>query len=145
MIGKGEDRPNTTPVTPRARILLVDDYRDALDMWGIYLRSCGYDVLTAADGLAAVSIALEARPDVCVLDLDLPGLTGIEAARTLREAPATSRTILVAATGYSHAALLDEARQAGFESILVKPCEPTRLVEEIERLLEARRAAAGSE
>jgi CheY-like chemotaxis protein len=56
----------------RRRILLVDDYRDALEMWGFYLRACGYEVLTATDGLQAVAAAQESRPDVIVLDLDLP-------------------------------------------------------------------------
>jgi len=126
-----------------ARILLVDDYRDALEMWGLYLRSFGYEVFTADDGLAALEIALAEHPDVIILDLDLPGITGFEAARRLRELPATSATPLIAATGYSQAKQLDEARRAGFDVVLVKPCDPAMLVQEIERTLnEARNKPA---
>jgi CheY-like chemotaxis protein len=119
----------------QAKILLVDDYHDALDMWGVYLRSCGYDVLTAADGLVALEIATSQLPDLIVLDLDLPGITGYEAARRLRSGLSTARIPLIAATGFSHVRQLDEARESGFDAVLVKPCDPTTLVGEIERVL----------
>jgi CheY-like chemotaxis protein len=118
------------------RILLVDDYPDALEIWGLYLRSLGYEVATADDGLKAVEQAHQLVPDIIVLDLELPGITGFEAAIRLRQAPETSEIPLIAATGYSHSKQLDQARDCGFDSIVVKPCEPAALVAEIERLLE---------
>lgn len=117
------------------RILLVDDYPDALEIWGLYLRSLGYDVETADDGLKAVQQAHAHLPDIIVLDLELPGITGFEAAVRLRAADDTKDIPLIAATGYSHAKQLDQARQCGFDSIVLKPCEPSALVAEIERLL----------
>jgi CheY-like chemotaxis protein len=125
-----------------SRILLVDDYRDALEMWGLYLRACGYEVFTSADGLDAMRIAVAELPDVIILDLDLPGISGYEAARRLRELPATAKIPLIAATGYSHAQQLDEAYRVGFNTILVKPCEPSTLVQEIERILSKTQPAA---
>jgi CheY-like chemotaxis protein len=119
----------------QTRILLVDDYVDALEMWALYLRSRGYGVLTAGDGLKAVEMAAEYLPDLIILDLDLPGITGIEAARRLRGLSKTARIPLIAATGYSHVKQLDEAHDAGFAAVLVKPCEPAALVKEIERVL----------
>jgi CheY-like chemotaxis protein len=122
--------------TPFAKhILIVDDYADALDIWAIYLRSRGFQVSTAADGLTAVAKAEELIPDLVVLDLELPGLTGFEAAKRLRANPATAQIPLIAATGYSHARQLDLARQSGFDAVVVKPCDPDHLVHEIERLL----------
>jgi CheY-like chemotaxis protein len=121
------------------RILLVDDYPDALEIWGLYLRSLGYEVDTADDGLAAVEQAHRVVPDIIVLDLELPGITGFEAAVRLRESPKTAAIPLIAATGYSHVTQLDQARDCGFDSIVVKPCEPATLVAEIERLLEVAR------
>jgi CheY-like chemotaxis protein len=115
------------------RILLVDDYPDALEMWGLYLRSLGYDVATADDGLTAFEMALAIVPDVIVMDLELPGITGFEAARRLRQDARTSGVPLIAATGYSHVKQLDQARSAGFDSIIIKPCDPGVLVAEIER------------
>jgi two-component system OmpR family response regulator len=126
----------------QTRILLVDDYVDALEMWALYLRSRGYDVLTASDGLKAVEMAGEFLPDVIILDLDLPGITGFEAARRLRNLPNTAQIPLIAATGYSHVKQLDEAHGAGFAAVLVKPCEPAALVKEIERVLATPHRAA---
>ncbi|HUE89058.1 MAG TPA: response regulator [Vicinamibacterales bacterium] len=120
---------------PPARILLVDDYPDALDIWGLYLRAQGYAVETAADGLSAVEQAHRWRPDIIVLDLELPGITGFEAAVRLRQSARTRRIPLIAATGYSQVKQLERARESGFDSIVVKPCEPAALVAEIERLL----------
>ena len=119
----------------RKHILIVDDYADALDIWAIYLQSMGYRVSTAADGPSAVAKAEELLPDLIVLDLELPGLTGFEVARRLRDTPGTSAIPLIAATGYSHARQLDMARQSGFDAVVVKPCDPDLLVQEIERLL----------
>jgi CheY-like chemotaxis protein len=116
----------------------VDDYPDALEIWGLYLRSLGYEVVTAEDGLSAVEKAHGSRPDVIVLDLELPGISGFEAAIRLREADDTKRIPLIAATGYSHVKQLDQARDSGFDSIVIKPCEPAALVAEIERLLDTR-------
>ena len=120
---------------PPKRILLVDDYPDALEIWGLYLRSLGYDVETAEDGLSAVEQAHRQVPDIIVLDLELPGISGFEAAVRLRQAPDTRDIPMIAATGYSHARQLNQARECGFDSIVVKPCEPAALVAEIDRLL----------
>jgi CheY-like chemotaxis protein len=121
---------------PQKRILLVDDYPDALEIWGLYLRSLGYQVETADDGLAALEQAHKHLPDIIVLDLELPGITGFEAAVRLRQAPDTAAIPLIAATGYSHVRQLNQARDSGFDSIVIKPCEPAALVGEIERLLQ---------
>jgi CheY-like chemotaxis protein len=119
----------------RTRILLVDDYPDALEIWGLYLRSLGYDVVLADDGLKAVAMARLTKPDVIVLDLELPGITGFEAAARLRNDRETASIPLIAATGYSHGFFLDRARESGFDAIVLKPCEPSALAAEIERLL----------
>lgn len=116
-------------------ILIVDDYADALDIWSIYLQSIGYRVSTAADGLRGVSLAEDLLPDLMVLDLELPGLTGFEAATRLRAGTRTKDIPLIAVTGYSHARQLEMARQVGFDAVVVKPCDPDHLVQEIERLL----------
>lgn len=125
------------------RILLVDDYPDALEIWGLYLRSLGYDVITAADGLRAVEQAREHRPDVIVLDLELPGITGFEAAERLRRSPETERIPLIAATGYSHRQQLDRAHACGFDAVVIKPCDPSALVAEIERLIDDAQGRGG--
>ena len=122
-------------MTAGKHILIVDDYQDALDIWALYLRSLGYQVSTASDGAAALDQAQRLLPDLVVLDLELPRLSGMDVARQLRANPDTQCIPLIAATGYSHARQLEAARDAGFDHIVVKPCEPDALVEEIQRLL----------
>jgi two-component system, cell cycle response regulator DivK len=116
-------------------ILIVDDYADALDIWARYLRALGYRVSTAADGAEAIAQAERLLPDLIVLDLELPRVSGFDVARRLRNNPETQFIPLIAATGYSRVQQLDRARQAGFGHIVIKPCDPDNLVEEIERLL----------
>ena len=117
------------------RVLLVDDYPDALEIWSMYLQLCGYEVLTAEDGKKAVDLAVSVHPDIIVMDLELPGITGFEAARRLRARPDTEQIPMIAATGYSHAHQLDEAQESGFDLIMIKPCDPSVLASEIEKLL----------
>ena len=127
-------------MTGARTVLIVDDYLDALDVWAIYLGTEGFRVLTASTGRQALSTASAERPDLIVLDLDLPDLSGFEVARELRSRPATRDIPLIAATGYSHAVQQDQARESGFDAVLVKPCDPDTLVAEIHRLLTAHRA-----
>jgi CheY-like chemotaxis protein len=121
--------------THGTHVLVVDDYPDALEIWAIYLRSLGYRVSMAADGAEAIEQAERLRPDIIVLDLELPGVSGFEAARRIRSLPETEHIPLIAATGYSHSRQLQLARDAGFDRVVVKPCDPDWLVAEIEELL----------
>src|SRR5579871_2825957 len=114
------------------RILLVDDYVDSLEMWALYLRHCGYEVATATDGPSALEHVAQARPDLIVLDVNLPGLSGFEVGRRLRATPETSSIPIVAATGHVSTAQNDTAF-AVFDAVLVKPCEPAVLVGTIQR------------
>lgn len=123
-----------TPNPPGKHILIVDDYADALDIWEIYLSAAGYRVSTAIDGASAIAKAHQLLPDLIVLDLELPGISGFEAARALRSDAETADIPLIAATGYSHLRQLDLAREVGFDAVVVKPCDPDMLIAEIERL-----------
>lgn len=129
----------------RRRILIVDDYVDSLESWALFFNLSGFEVLTAGDGESAVRIALASRPDIALLDLDLPIMTGVEAARQIRAAAETRDLPLIATTGYSGGTRFHDAESAGFDRILVKPCDPSRLLAEIEQLLAATRGrgAAG--
>ena len=116
-------------------VLIVDDYPDALDVWALFLRAEGFEVLTAANGHEALAHAVSAVPDMVVMDIQLPGLSGLEVARELRRSPATRQIPLIAATGLSHSTQIEEARRAGFDAVIVKPCNPDVLISEIRRLL----------
>ena len=133
-------RPVRTPrrrPTAKARlpkILLVDDYADALDVWSFFLRSSGYDVFTAASGPEALQQAQRYRPDVILLDLQLPGMSGFDTARALRSNAITATTPLMAITGYSGSREHEEAAAAGIDSVMVKPVQPATLLQRIEQL-----------
>lgn len=116
-------------------ILVVDDYADALDVWALFLRTAGFKVLTAANGTDALACAGSTIPDLIVMDLELPGMSGLEVARRLKEETSTQHIPLIAATGHSLAAEVEQARRSGFASVLVKPCDPDVVVREIRRLL----------
>jgi two-component system cell cycle response regulator DivK len=121
--------------SPRKRLLLVDDYKDALEMWTAFLTASGYDVIAARDGLEAVERAEQQRPDIVVLDLQLPEMSGIEVARKLRASKKTAGVPLVAVTGFSQECDHQVAREAGFDAVIVKPCDPPVLLAELSRLL----------
>lgn len=123
-------------------VLIVDDYPDSLDVWSLYLRAAGYQVLTAADGRAALECATRLLPDLVVLDLELPGLDGWQVAEALRAAAPTQDIPLIAATGCTNTQKVEYAWQVGFDLVLLKPCDPDRLVAEVSRLLETRRHPA---
>src|SRR5687768_4543035 len=125
-----------------ACILIVDDYVDALEAWRLFLRAAGFEVRTAADGVAALEEALANPPDLIVMDLELPRMSGLDVARALRERDETRDIPLIVATGYSHAQVLAQSKDVGVDSVIVKPCDPDHLVSEITRLLESRRNGA---
>lgn len=92
-------------------------------------------MLTADNGLDAVDMATAELPNVVILDLDLPGLSGCDVARRLRSATSTSAIPLIAATGHSNDQRTAEARDVGFTSVLLKPCEPEGFVRAIENVI----------
>ena len=119
----------------RPSILIVDDYDDAREVLTTLLGALGFDVLTAANGPDGLATALGGAPSLVVLDLSLPGMSGVEVARAIREQPRERPMPLVALTGYSDPEHLAQAREAGFDVVLTKPCTPSILIDEIRRLL----------
>jgi len=113
-------------------VLLVDDYPDALDVWEIFLTAAGCQVMTAGDGAQALAIARTQRPDVIVMDFQMPGLSGPSVAEALGKDAATAQIPLIAVTG--RRVELAEARRLGFAALIVKPCEPEALLAEIRRV-----------
>ena len=133
----------TIPTAMTSTILLVDDYPDAVDVLALYLRGEGFEVLTANDGAHALTEALRGRPHLIVMDLEMPVLSGYEVAARLRQQEETRDIPLIAATGHSHARQLEGAVKAGFDAVIVKPCDPDELVKQIRRLLELRHNPGG--
>ena len=86
---------------PALRMLIVDDNRDAADSLAMLLRTTGNEIRTAYDGVEALQVAGEFRPEVVLLDIGLPKVDGHEVARRLRREPWGQRVCLIAVTGWS--------------------------------------------
>jgi PAS domain S-box-containing protein len=110
------------------RILVVDDNRDSAATLGMLLRKMGNDIRTAHDGLEAVGVAREFRPEVAVLDIGLPKMNGYDVARKMRQEPWGNRVVLIAATGWGQEGDRQRAKEAGFDHHLVKPVDPRKLL-----------------
>jgi CheY-like chemotaxis protein len=120
-------------VSRQRRILVADDNRDAGETLAILLRLDGHEVYVATDGLEAVELFDRVKPDVAILDIGMPGLSGHEVARRIRKLDSESPVTLIALTGWGQRADKERAAESGFDHHFTKPVEPTvlsRLLEE---------------
>ena len=120
-----------TPDGGRGRVLLVDDNQDAADTGAALLELCGYEVQVAYDPGVALNLLEQFVPQVAVLDIGLPGMSGHELAARVRSHPNGAKCYLVALTGYGTAADVAKAHEAGFDRHLVKPAPPEALLEAV--------------
>ncbi len=122
--------PDAAPIAKNAvsrRILLVEDNSDAQMALKDLLEIWGHEVITASDGVSGVERALEALPEVALIDIGLPLIDGYEVARRIRAGQDGRSIYLVALTGYGTSEQRAKALEAGFDVHLVKPVEPARL------------------
>jgi PAS domain S-box-containing protein len=126
-----------------ATVLVVDDNAATRYATGRVLRSVGHTVLTAASGTEAIAVALQSRPDVIVLDINLPDIDGFQVCRDLRDRVETRQMPIV----YLSATFMDDldkvqGANAGADGYLTHPVEPPVLISTVNALLRARRAEA---
>ena len=116
------------PVSPeRRRILIADDNRDAAESLSVLLELSGHEVRVAHLGQTALSLAQTFRPDVALLDIGMPDLSGYEVARALRQEPWATDLQLIALTGWGQDDDRRSAMEAGFDHHLTKPIDPDQL------------------
>jgi CheY-like chemotaxis protein len=128
-----------------ARILIVEDNLTNLALMEYLLRAFGYEVVSAPDGEAGVIAAERERPDLILMDLQLPTLTGFKAAAQIRELD-QPRVPIVAVTAFAMVGDRERVLAEGFDGYLPKPIEPATFVSQIEAFLPPdRRAAPRSE
>jgi len=125
-----------------SRILVVDDLMASAETLMTLLEMEGFEVKIASEGVAALKIAEDFRPDVVLLDIGLPGMNGFEVAHQLRSQPASRDALLIALTGYGEAESRSRSAQAGFDFHMVKPADVNLLLSMISNPQEARRAKA---
>lgn len=120
--------PFVRAVLDPPRVLIADDYKDAAESLALLLQCTGVRTQIALDGREALAIASRWRPDVCVLDLQMPELDGREVARQIRTQAWKQRPLLIALTGWTTAQDRVSAVEAGFDYYVTKPVEPAWLV-----------------
>ena len=122
----------TGGVSVRKRVLIADDNVDAAESLQLWLQMAGHDVRTALDGIRALAAVESFRPDVALLDVGMPGMSGLEVARRVREFPWGTDVVLVALTGWGQDDDRRRTAEAGFNHHLTKPVSPD-VIEELIR------------
>jgi CheY-like chemotaxis protein len=110
------------------RILVVDDNRDNADSLSMMLKMMGNETQTAYDGEEAVAVAVEFLPNVVLLDIGLPKLTGYEVCRRIREQPGGKELVIIAQTGWGQEDDRQRTHEVGFDHHMVKPVDPQALM-----------------
>ena len=118
-----------------ATILYVEDNDDNMFIVHRRLTLAGFEVAVARDGRTGVDMAAELRPDLIVMDLELPVIDGWEATRRLRERPETRAIPIIALTAHAEARYRDEALAAGCDDFEEKPVDFRALVAKIQAIL----------
>ncbi|MGZ4956184.1 MAG: hybrid sensor histidine kinase/response regulator [Methylobacter sp.] len=120
-------QPEAAKSLAKLRILLIDDNADVSETLALLLQLEGHEVDTADCGLKGIEKAQAFRPQVVLLDIGLPDISGYEVARRLRELPETRHAFLVAISGYGQPKDLEQSKSAGFDRHLLKPVDPSIL------------------
>jgi two-component system cell cycle response regulator DivK len=115
-------------------ILYVEDNELNRKIVRDLLRRTTYRLIEATDGEAGIAAALDQRPDLILMDLQLPKVSGIDAVRTLRNTPATAATPIIAITSFALSGDQQKAKDAGASAYLAKPYSPFDLLSMIRKL-----------
>ncbi len=116
-------------------ILTVDDSVSIRQMVTFTLKSAGYGVLEAADGVAGLQMATTNKVDLILTDQNMPGMDGLSLIRALRQQAATRSTPILMLTTEASEAMKAQGKAAGASGWLVKPFDPARLLEVIKKVL----------
>jgi DNA-binding response OmpR family regulator len=116
-------------------VLVAEDDPDVRDLVVFKLEQSGFDVTAVEDGSQALSVARELLPDVAVLDVSMPGMSGLDVCRLLREDEATSGMLIVMLTARAQESDVDTGFLAGADDYIIKPFSPRELVTRLQALL----------
>ncbi len=119
-------------------VLVVDDDRDTRELCMLTLQMSGYRATEADNGQAAIERAHQLHPDVILMDLMLPGMSGVEACEALKRDPATSEIPIVAVSGHTMLTEPNAGGPAGCSIVVTKPYLPEDLVRAIRQALDTR-------
>jgi two-component system, cell cycle response regulator DivK len=118
------------------RILIVEDTEDNRQIVRDLLSSAGYELIEAADGAEGVAAAEREKPDLILMDIQLPEMDGYEATRRIRAIPAIAKVPIIAVTSYALAGDEGKTREAGCDGYVAKPFSPRQLLAKVREFLE---------
>ena len=124
-------------------VLVAEDDPHALSGYVEFLSTAGFVAYGRGDGREALSTALEIVPDIVVTDIAMPGLDGFALAAALRADSLTRHVPILGMTAHWTSDTQSNGQRAGFSAMLLKPCLPTHLLAEIERVLQSRQVGGG--
>lgn len=116
-------------------ILVIEDTEDNRRILRDLLSSAGFDLIEAGDGESGVAMAAAQKPDLILMDMQLPTIDGYEATRRIKADPALKATPVVAVTSYALAGDEEKARAAGCDAYVAKPYSPRQLLAKVRELL----------
>lgn len=119
----------------KKKILVVEDNEDNLYLIKFILESNGFDVIEARSGATAVGLAVQENPALIIMDIQLPGIDGLEATRRIRASEADGDIPIVALTAYVMASDVDKTVEAGCTGYIEKPINPDTFMSEIQKYL----------
>ncbi len=128
----------------KEKILIVEDNPQNMTLIQIILRDKSYTLLKAIDGEEALDVAVREQPDLIIMDIQLPKLSGLEVTRRLRQLPAFRRVPIVALTAYAMKGDKERFIAAGCDAYLSKPISTRELPKMIARMLQQRRKAVAT-
>ena len=123
----------------KEKILIVEDNPKNMMVTEMSLRANGYTLLKATDGEEALDMAMRERPDLIIMDIQLPKINGLEVTRKLRETPAFSHTPIIGVTAYAMKGDKERVIESGCDAYLSKPINTHELPEMIAEMLLQRR------
>ena len=117
------------------RILVVEDNESNMYLIGFILRENGHEVIEATTGREAVDFAIKERPDLIIMDIQLPDIDGLKATKMIRESGADGKIPIIALTSYAMVGDKNKVLDAGCRGYIEKPINPEIFMEEIEKYL----------
>ncbi len=121
----------------KGRILVIEDNEQNLYLIKYILEDCDFEVFSAADGREGIGLAASLRPDLILLDIQLPVMDGYAVAQNLRKNPDLAETPIIAVTSYAMPGDKEKAMESGCSGYIEKPIDPDTFDKEVQRYLSA--------
>jgi len=117
------------------KVLVIEDNDNNMYLMRFMLEKNGYRVIEAGDGLTGIKMAFEQKPDLIIMDIQLPDINGLEATRRIRQSDIAGSIPIVAVTSYAMVGDREQTLQAGCSGYIEKPINPETFIKELQKFL----------